>query len=424
MKLNERLKHAWNAFTVDDKILGLGGSAYYGGSSSGNAGHKLSRRITANDFAAAIYNRIAMDVAMSRIHHVKVDSTTEDRTPMNSTLHDILNVEANIDQTGIQFMQDLVYSMFDEGVVAVVPVDTTISPNVTGGYDILSVRVGKITQWFPQHVTVNVYNEATGRPQEVTLLKANVAIIENPLFAVINGPNATLSRLLRKMTQLDAMDELSASGKLDLIVQTPSQVKTELQQTNALQRIEKMEEQLSKTRHGIAYVDGTEKITQLNRTINDSLPEDIQKLTQQFYNQLGLTENVFNGTASEAEMRGYYNRTIDPIIDGIIAELVRKFLTKTARTQGQTLESYRDPFTLVPIEQIAEIGDAMKRNEILTTNEIRSIIGYKRSDAPQADALYNPNMPEEKQPTGSITPPAVDATKAQLNGKNTKEQEG
>lgn len=426
MKLNERVtqfKHAWNAFTVEKETLGLGGSSYYGGRSSGNPGHKLARRISANDFAAAIYNRIAMDVAMSRIHHVKIDAKTDDRTPMNSTLHDIFNVEANIDQTGIQFMQDLVYSMFDEGVVAVVPVDTTISPNVTGGYDILSLRVGRITQWFPTHVRVNVYNEKTGMPQEVTLPKSMVAIIENPLFAVINGPNATLARLLRKMSQLDEMDELNASGKLDLIVQTPSLVKTELQQTNALERIEKMEVQLSKTRHGIAYVDGTEKITQLNRTISDSLPEDIKALTQQFYNQLGLTENVFNGTASEAEMRGYYNRTIDPIIDGIIAELVRKFLTKTARTQGQTLESYRDPFTLVPIEQIAEIGDAMKRNEILTTNEIRSIIGYKRSDAPQADALYNPNMPEDKQPSGSIASPAV-ATNTQLNGENNKEQEG
>lgn len=423
MKLNERLKHAWNAFTVEKETLGLGGSSYYGGRSSGNAGHKLARRISANDFAAAIYNRIAMDVAMSRIHHVKIDAKTDDRTPMNSTLHDIFNVEANIDQTGIQFMQDLVYSMFDEGVVAVVPVDTNISPNITGGYDILSLRVGRITQWFPTHVRVNVYNEKTGMPQEVTLPKSMVAIIENPLFAVINGPNATLARLLRKMGQLDEMDELTASGKLDLIVQTPSQVKTELQQRNAVERIESLEQQLSKTRHGIAYLDGTEKITQLNRTISDSLPEDIKALTQQFYNQLGLTENVFNGTASEAEMRGYYNRTIDPIIDGIIAELVRKFLTKTARTQGQTLESYRDPFTLVPIEQIAEIGDAMKRNEILTTNEIRSIIGYKRSDAPQADALYNPNMPEDKQPSGSIASPAV-ATNTQLNGENNKEQEG
>lgn len=422
MKLNERVtqfKHAWNAFTVEKETLGLGGSAYYGGSSSGNPGHKLARRISANDFAAAIYNRIAMDVAMSRIHHVKIDATTDDRLPMNSTLHDLFNVEANIDQTGIQFMQDLVYSMFDEGVVAVVPTDTTISPNKTGGYDILSLRVGRITQWFPKHVTVNLYNEATGRPQEVTMLKSNVAIIENPLYAVINGPNATLARLLRKMSQLDEIDERSASGKLDLIVQTPSQVKTGLQQANALERIDKMESQLSMNRHGIAYIDGTEKITQLSRTIKDSLPDDIQALTQQFYNQLGLTANVFNGTASEAEMRGYYNRTIDPIIDGIIAELVRKFLTKTARTQGQTLESYRDPFTLVPIEQIAEIGDAMKRNEILTTNEIRSIIGYKRSDAPQADALYNPNMPEEKQPTGSIASPAA-APNVQLNGEETK----
>lgn len=422
MKLNERLKHAWNAFTVDNNAVSP--SYTYGRGSGSGATHKIMRRVSANDFASAIYNRIAMDVAMTRIHHVKVDLETEDRTDMHSTLHDILNVEANIDQTGIQFMQDLVYSMFDEGVVAIVPVDTTISPNITGGYDILSVRVGKIVQWYPKDITVRVYNERTGLSQEITVPKAMVAIIENPLFAVINGPNATLARLLRKMSQLDEMDEMTASGKLDLIIQTPAQVKTDLQQRNALERIDKLETQLNHSRHGIAYMDGTEKITQLNRPINDSLPDDIEKLTQQFYNQLGLTATIFNGTAKESEMRGYYNRTIDPIIDGIIAEMSRKFLTKTARTQGQILEAYRDPFTLVPVEQIAEIGDKLKRNAILTTNEIRSIIGYKRSNAPQADELYNPNMPTEQQPTGSLTSPAEEAINAQLNGEDNKEQEG
>lgn len=402
MKLNERIKHAWNAFTVTEKEPTM--SWDYGAGSSG-PNHKINHRYSSNSFSAAIFNRIAMDVAMSKIHHVKIDDKTEDRMPVKSTLHDIFNVEANIDQTSIQFMQDIVYSMFDEGSVVVVPVDTTMSPLIGGSYDILTMRVGKATQWFPQHVRVQLYNQITGIYEEVTLPKSSVAIIENPLYAVINGPNATLSRLLNKMSQLDNLDEIIASGKLDLLIQLPHQVKTELQVAQAEGRVAKLERQLAKGKHGIAYMDGTEKVIQLNRTINSTLLDDIKMLTQQFYNQLGLTENIFNGTASESEMRGYYTRTIDPILDNIIAEFSRKFLTKTARTQGQAFESYRDPFSLVPVEQISEIADKLKRNAILTTNEIRSIIGYKRSNAPQADELYNPNMPTEKQPIGSLTSP-------------------
>ena len=407
MKLRDRIQHAWNAFNSKSGNNALGDY----GSGSSSPGHKIYRRYSSSSLSAAIFNRIAMDVSMTAIHHVKIDDKTDDRTPVKSGLQNCLSVEANIDQTGIQFMQDIVYSMFDEGCVAVVPTDTTISPNLTGGYDINSMRVGKITQWFPKHVTVRLYNEETGMEEDLTLAKSTVAIIENPLYATVNGPNSTLTRLLNKMAMIDDLDEIVSSGKLDLIIQLPYAVKTDIQKANAEERIKKVEEQLAKNKRGIVYVDQTEKFTQLTRPINNKMIEDIQFLSQQFYNQLGLTENVFNGTASEAEMRGYYTRTIDPIINNIIAEFERKFLTKTARSQGQCLEIYRDPFTLVPIEQIAQIADTFKRNAILTSNEIRGVVGFKPHNSPEADVLVNPNIAESnqqpKQPKqpGSLTPP-------------------
>lgn len=404
MKFTDRIKHAWNAFT------GSQDRPYDYGLSTSLPSHTAFRRYNTSAFASAIFNRIALDVASTSIHHVKIDEETEDRTTVKSGLHNCLNVEANIDQTGMQFLQDIVYSMFDEGVVAVVPVETTVSPNVSGAYNILSMRVGRIVQWYPQHVRVSLYNEEKGKDEEVTLSKRFVGVVENPLYAVTNGPNATLSRLLAKMSLIDDVDTLVASGKLDLIIQLPYAVKTELQRTQAAERVKNLEAQISSNKTGVAYVDATEKFTQLSRPINTKLLEDIQFLSQQFYNQLGLTENVFNGTANELELRSYYTRTVDPIIDAIIAEFNRKFISKTARAQGHTLESYRDPFTLVPIEQIANIADTFRRNSILSSNELRGIVGYRQSSDPKADELFNPNIAESNQKPalpGPVEPPTI-----------------
>jgi hypothetical protein len=281
---------------------------------------------------------------MTEFKHVKIDPKNEDITDMNTGLNNCLTLEANIDQSSIQFIHDLVYSMFDEGVVAVVPVDTTLDPEVSGSYDINTMRVGKIVNWFPKHVEVDLYNDETGQNERIFAEKKNVAIIENPLYAVINDQNSTLKRLIKKLNQLDNVDDIVDSGRLDLLLTVPYGVKTETQRAMAEKRIKDIEGQLSLGRNGIAYIDGTEKVTQLNRPANSQLPENIAKLEKMFYNQLGLTENIFNGTANEAELRTYYNRTIDPIVDVIVAELKRKFLTKTARSQGQTIASYRDMF--------------------------------------------------------------------------------
>lgn len=407
MKLKDRLQHAWNAFAAKEAEswnISTGSSSY-------NPAHRSLRRYSNSSYVSAIFNRIALDVAATQIQHVKINATNDDRTYIESGLINCLTVEANIDQTGMQFIQDIVYSMFDEGVVAVVPVDTTISPTVSGSYEIDTMRVGKITQWYPKHVEVNIYNEKTGMEERVTLPKSMIAIIENPLYAVINDENATLTRLINKMAMMDDVDAVLSSGKLDLIIKLPYAVKTDLQKTQAEERIKGIEDQLSKGKHGVVYTDAAENVQQLNRPINNRLIEDVQYLSQQFHNQLGLTEKVFNGTASESELRGYYTRTVDVIINAILAEFNRKFLTKTARTQGQKFEAYRDPFTLVPVEQIATIADTFRRNSILTSNEIRKIVGYKPSNAPEADKLYNPNIAESSmgaKPStslGSLTPP-------------------
>ena len=405
MKLKDRIQHAWNAFNSKDPV---GETAWTYGAGSGSPSHKTYRRYGSSSFSSAIFNRIAIDVSMTSIQHVKIDAKTDNWTPVKSGLQDCLTIEANIDQTGFQFLQDVVYSMFDEGSVAVVPVDTTTSPSITGSYEVNSMRVGKITQWFPKHVTVRLYNEETGNYEDVTLEKSFVAIIENPLYAVINGPNATLSRLLTKMGQLDDLDAMLASGKLDMLIQLPYTIKTDLQRTQAEERIKGIESAMAKNKHGISYVDGSEKVIQLNRQLNSQLVDDISNLTKQFYNQLGLTENVFSGTASELEMRTYYTRTIDPIMQNILSEFNRKFLTKTARSQGQRLESYRDPFSLVPIEQIAQIADTFKRNELASSNEIRKIIKLKPNSSPEADLLRNPNIAGVNQTPkqGSLTSPA------------------
>lgn len=417
MNIKTRIQHAWNAFT--GQSFTERSSWEYGAGSSGPS-HRRARGFNGSDFSAAIFNRIALDAAMTTIHHVKIDAKTEDRKPVDSGLNYCLNTEANIDQTNLQFVQDIVYSMFDEGSVAIVPVDTTVSPKITGSYEVNSMRVGKVTQWYPKHVKVKLYNETTGNDEEVTLPKSFVAIIENPMYAVMNGPNATLKRLLIKMQQLDNIDEIIASGKLNMLIQLPFAIKSDLQRKNAEERVSNLEAQLANNnnKHGIGYIDATEKIHQIGRPLDNKIIDDIAMLTHQFYNQLGLTENVFNGTASEAEMRGYYTRTIDPVIDNIIAEFNRKFFTKTARTQGHTLEAYRDPFNLVTLDQIANMGDTFRRNSILTGNEIRMKVGFRPHNDPRADELYNPNMPDTKQPgrpnepqkqdnnIGSLTPPA------------------
>lgn len=331
---------------------------------------------------------------MTGFKHVKINQDNEDVTDMKTGLNNCLTVEANIDQTHIQFIHDLVYSMFDEGVVAVVPVETTINPLISGSFDINSLRVGKIVSWFPKHVEVQLYNDSTGQNERITIEKKNVAIVENPLYAVVNDENSTLKRLIRKLNQLDSVDD---TGRLDLIIGVPYAIKTETQRQMAEKRIKDIESQLAFGRNGIAYIDGTEKVTQLNRPINSQLPEEINSLTQQFYNQLGLTKTIFDGTASESELKIYYSRTIDPIVEYILAEFNRKFLTKTARTQGQSIVSYRDMFKTVTVEAIASLADTFRRNYIASGNEIRKIVGLKPSNDPRADELFNPNIADNNQ---------------------------
>lgn len=392
MKVKNRIKHAWNAFISNDQLLN-----YNRGPSSSRPGHRHVTFFNTSSYVSSIYNRIAMDVSMTGFKHVKINPDNQDVKDMPSGLNECLTVEANIDQTHIQLIHDLVYSMFDEGVVAVVPVDTDLNPETTGGYDILSLRVGKIVNWFPRHVEVNLYNDKTGQNDRIIIEKKNCAIIENPLYAVVNDENSTLKRLIRKLNQLDDIDAIAASQRLDLLITVPYGIKTDVQREMAEKRIADIEAQLATGRNGIAYIDSTEKAMQLNRPVNPQLPETIKNLTTQFYNQLGLTENIFNGTASEGELRIYYSRTIDPIVDNIVAELKRKFITKTARTQGQTIVAYRDMFKTMTVEAAANIGDAFRRNYIASSNEIRRWVGMRPSDDPRADELFNPNIADDKQ---------------------------
>lgn len=393
MKLNERLTHAWNAFMERDMPSA---PRYRPGSSSSRPLFKSRSYMSSTSYVASIYNRIAMDVAMTQFKHVKVDPENEDVVDVKSGLNNCLSVEANIDQTHLQFIHDLVYSMFDEGVVAVVPIDTSLNPNETGGYDIGTLRVGKITQWYPQDVEVDVYNEKTGQNERITISKKHVAIVENPLYAVINDANSTLKRLVRKLSQLDNIEEES-QGRLDLIISVPYGIKTDVQRKMAEARVTDIENQLSKSRNGIAYIDSTEKATQLNRPINSQLSETVEKLEQRLYNQLGLTPSIFNGTASETELKTYYNRSIDPIVEYIIAELTRKFITKTARTQGQKIVSYRDIFKTATIEAIANAADSLRRNYVATPNELRKPLNLRPSNDPRADELFNPNIADDRQ---------------------------
>lgn len=398
MKIRDRIKHAWNAFADNE----INYNRDYGYSSS-RSNHRRLNTFNTGDLTSFIFNRIAMDVSTTTIRHV-IEDENGDVEVADSGLNYCLNEEANIDQTHMQFIQDMVYSMFDEGVVAVVPVETTISPKKSGGYDIKSLRVGRITRWYPKHVEVDLYNDNTGNNEKVLLEKRLVAIIENPLYAVINSPNSTLKRLTRKLSQLDNIDEISSSGRLDLLLSVPYGIKTDRQRKMAEDRINEIESQLSLGRNGIAYIDGTEKVTQLNRPLNNQLPEVVEDLTMRLYNQLGLTDSIFKGTASESELKTYYARTIDPIVDNIVAELKRKFLTKTARSRGHTLEYYRDLFKFISIEDLTKLGDTLVRNTIASPNEIRRVVGLSRSKDPKADELQNPHMPINKQGRVSNTP--------------------
>ena len=390
-----RLKHAWNAFINNkDSTINYGvlGSSYY---------YRPDRqRFTGGNertIVTSVYNRIALDVSAVEIKHVRIDENDRYKETINSGINSCFNTEANIDQTGRAFIQDIVMSMLDEGCVAIVPIDTTTSPVNSNTYDILSMRTGKILQWYPNHVQVRVYNEKTGNKEDIILPKSSVGIIENPLYAVINEPNSTMQRLIRKLSLLDAIDEQSSSGKLDLIIQLPYTIKTEARRQQAEQRRKEIEMQLTNSKYGIAYTDGTEHITQLNRPIENNLMKQIEYLTSMLYSQLGITTTILDGSADEKTMLNYYTRTIEPIISAIVCEAKRKFLTKTARSQKQSFLFFRDPFKLVPINDIANVADTFTRNEILSSNEIRQLIGIKPSSDPKADMLRNSNLNQADQ---------------------------
>lgn len=391
--LTSRLRTAWNAFRNRDPTM------FYkepGMSYSYRPDRVVFSGGNERSIVTSVYNKIAVDVASIDIKHCRLDKNGRYVKDVDSGLNNCLTLEANIDQTGRAFIQDGVMSMFDEGVVALVPVDTTVDPTNTSSFDILSMRTGKILEWFPRSVRVEVYNDRTGRKEKIILPKKSVAIVENPFFAVMNEPNSTLKRLIRKLNLLDAIDEQTSSGKLDLIIQLPYVVKGELKQKQADQRRDNIIEQL-KGPYGIAYIDGTEKVTQLNRPVENNLLKQVEYLTNMLYGQLGMTPAVLDGTADEKTMLNYTNRTIEPIIAAFTGAMKRSFLSKTARTQGQTIMSFRDPFKLVPINNIAEIADKFTRNEILTSNEIRQIIGFKPSEDPKADKLVNSNIAQPNE---------------------------
>ena len=395
MSFGSRLKHAWNAFTNRDPTSkGIGPGVGY----SYRPDRPRFTRGNEKSLTTSVYNRIALDVAAIGIKHCKLDKNNRYIEDVNSGLNNCLNLEANIDQTGRSFIQDVVMSMLDEGCVAIVPVDTTFNPNDTNSYDIQTMRTAKIIEWKPTSVKVRIYNDRTGEKEELWVPKKTVAIIENPLYAVVNEPNSTMQRLVRKLNLLDIIDEQSGSGKLDLIIQLPYVIKTEARRVQAEQRRKDIEEQLSGSKYGIAFTDGTEHVTQLNRSLDNNLMKQIEYLTSMLYSQLGITQTILDGTADEKTMLNYYNRSIEPIVSAIVDELKRKFLTKTARSQGQSIVAFRDPFKLVPVNNIAEIADKFTRNEIMTSNEIRQIIGMKPSNDPKADMLLNSNLnhtPEE-----------------------------
>lgn len=388
MGLSSRLQHAWNAFMNRDPTNYID----YGFGTTYKPDRPRMTRGNERSIVTSVYNRIAMDVASVRIVHARLDSEDRFKEIIPSGLNNCLTLSANIDQTGRTFIQDVVLSLMDEGCVAIVPVDTTINPYQSSSYDINSMRTGKILEWHPRHIKVQVYDDRIGHKQEIMLPKDNVAIIENPLYAVINEPNSTNQRLIRKLNLLDAIDEQSGAGKLDLVIQLPYVIKSDARKVQAENRRREIEDQLNGSKYGIAYTDGTEKITQLNRSIDNNLMKQIEYLTSMLYSQLGITTTVLDGTADEKTMLNYTNRTIEPIISAITDELTRKFLTKTARSQKQTIMFFNDPFKLVPVADLAEIADKFTRNEIMSSNEIRQIIGRRPVDDQRADELRNKNL--------------------------------
>ena len=411
-----RVKNAWNAFVNNRSPT----KSYwdYGSSYSYRPDRARFSRGNERSIVTSVYNRIALDVASINIQHVRLDANGRFVSSINSRLNQCLTLEPNIDQTGRSFMQDVVMSMLDEGCVAIVPVDTDTDPTVTGSYDILSMRTGKVMEWYPQHVRVRVYNERTGNKEDIRLPKSSVAIIENPLYAVINEPNSTMQRLIRKLNLLDSIDEQSGSGKLDLIIQLPYVIKTEARRQQAENRRKDIEMQLAGSKYGIAYTDGTERITQLNRPVENNLMKQIEYLTSMLYSQLGITQTILDGTADEQTMLNYQIRTIEPIISAIVDEMERKFLTKTARSQNQSIAFFNDPFKFVTVNKIAEIANALNRNGITTANEIRQKIGMKPSDDPKADQLVNSNI---SQPTDT---PTVEEQPKENSEEGGKDQNG
>ena len=424
MSFGSRLKHAWNAFTgnVQMNYRDLGMSYSY------RADRPRMSRGNERSIVTSVYNRIALDVAALNVQHVRLDENGRFLSVIDDGLNNCLTLEANVDQTARSFIQDVVISMFDEGSVAIVPVDTTTDPNVSGSYDIQSLRVGQILDWYPQYIRTRVYNEQTGRKEDIVVPKSAVAIIENPLYAVINEPNSTMQRLIRKLNLLDVIDEQSGSGKLDLIIQLPYVIKTEARRQQAENRRKDIESQLSGSKYGIAYTDGTEHITQLNRSVNNNLMSQIEYLTSMLYSQLGITQSILDGTADEKTMLNYNNRAIEPIISAIVDEMKRKFLTKTARSQRQSISFFRDPFKLVPVNEIAEIADKFTRNEIMTSNEIRQVVGMKPSDDPRADELRNKNLSEpsgsdqQSEETPITTDNSVEESASDLDDKISKQK--
>ena len=399
MGIRDRLQHAWNAFVYNDNTYvdpqNLGGLSTY----KPDRVH-FSRGVE-RSIVTSVYNRLALDVSSIAIKHVRLDENGRFKEEVDSGLQNCLNVEANIDQTGRAFLQDVVMSMLDEGCVAIVPVDTTIDPAKSGSYEINTMRTGKILEWYPAHVRVRVYNDKRGIHEEIVLPKSAVAIIENPLYAVINEPNSTMQRLIRKLNLLDVVDEQTSSGKLDLIIQLPYVIKTDARRKQAEERRKDIEMQLSGSKYGIAYTDGTERITQLNRPAENNLMKQVEYLTSMLYSQLGLTQSIMDGSADDKTMLNYYNRTVEPILAAITDEIKRKFLTKTARSQRQTIMYFRDPFKLTPVLDLAEIADKFTRNEIMTSNEIRQIVGMKPADDPSADELRNKNLNQSNEEVGN-----------------------
>ena len=390
MKFIDTLQHAWNSFTNRDPTYDY--NRNLGMSYSIKPDRVRFTGGNERSIVTSVYNRIALDVASINILHCRLDNNDRYSETINSSLNRCLTKSANIDQTGRAFIQDVVMSLLDEGCVAIVPVDTTLDPEVTKGFDVNSMRTGQIIQWYPKHVKVRVYNDRTGQREDLTLEKSTVCIIENPLYAVINEPNSTMQRLIRKLNLLDVVDEQSGSGKLDLIIQLPYVIKSEARREQAEKRRKEIEMQLAGSKYGIAYADGTERITQLNRSVENNLMKQIEYLTSLLYAQLGLTQSILDGTADDKTMLNYYNRTIEPIVSVIVDEIERKFLSSTAITQKQAIKYFRDPFKLVPINDIAEIADKFTRNEIASSNEIRTLIGFKPSNDPSADELRNKNL--------------------------------